>query len=325
MNYPFPTVLEREGFHVHYGQWPLQGIRRARGGEPIVLDLFVNLAPYTEQLELVSGTPTGGAWTVKPVEEEPDAPRLAAEVAVTPGTNAATLTVTPQTEGTVTRTVQYTVGGTVYELELIINVTARLKLTPASVTIFSGETFPLPLSVCDLNGQELASQTGLTLTEAGSSGDIAVRIVQSVYAPAADGEAEKRPTIELVGAGPGTHTVNVSFTYPYPNAQEGAEPSRQSTAITVVVEPLPEAERSPDGKTYTLVFKTGFEGLEIVSLTSAGAPVTGYTPVADKEKGRLTLTHDSWPQDLELTVKLTLSGREHTITIALPPEKMAAG
>lgn len=325
MNYPFPTVLEREGFHVHYGQWPLQGIRRDRGGEPIVLDLFVNLTPYTEQLELVSGTPTGGAWTVKPVEEEPDAPRPAAEVAVTPGTNAATLTVSPQTEGTVTRTVQYTVGGAVYELELIINVTARLKLTPASVTIFSGETFPLPLSVCDLNDQELASQMGLTLTEAGSSGDIAVRIVQSAYAPAADGEAEKRPTIELVGAESGTHTVNVSFTYPYPNAQEGAEPSRQSTAITVVVEPLPEAELSPDSKTYTLVFKTGFEELEIVSLTSAGAPVTGYTPVADKEKGRLTLTHDSWPQDLELTVKLTLSGREHTITIALPPEKTEAG
>ncbi len=325
MNYPFPTVLEREGYHVHYGQWPLQGIRRDRGGEPIVLDLFVNLTPYTEQLELVAGTPTGGVWTVKPVEEEPGAPKPAALVAVTAGNNAATLTVTPQTEGTVTRTVQYTVGGTVYELELIINVTARLKLTPASVTIFSGETFTLPLSVCGLDGQELADQTGLTLTEAGSSGEVAVRIVQSVYAPAADGGAEKRPTIELVGAEPGTHTVNVSFTYPYPNAQEGAEPSRQSTAITVVVEPLPEAERSPDGRTYTLTFGTGFEEIEIVSLTSGGAPVTGYTPVADPGKGRLTLTHDSWPQDLELTVKLTLSGREHTITIALPPEKPAAG
>ena len=93
----------------------------------------------------------------------------------------------------------------------------------------------------------------------------------------------------------------------------------------MVVEPLPEAELSPDSKTYTLVFKTGFEELEIVSLTSAGAPVTGYTPVADQERGRLTLTHDSWSQNLELTVKLTLSGREHTITIALPPEKTAAG
>ena len=93
----------------------------------------------------------------------------------------------------------------------------------------------------------------------------------------------------------------------------------------MVVEPLPEAELSPDGKTYTLTFGTGFEEIEIVSLTSGGAPVTGYTPVADPGKGRLTLTHDSWPQDLELTVKLTLSGREHTITIALPPEKPAAG
>ena len=76
---------------------------------------------------------------------------------------------------------------------------------------------------------------------------------------------------------------------------------------------------------YTLTFGTGFEEIEIVSLTSGGAPVTGYTPGADPGKGRLTLTHDSWPQDLELTVKLTLSSREHTITIALPPEKPAAG
>lgn len=168
-DYPFPTILTQssdlvEGgrANVHYGDWPLAGIRRENGALPVNLDLFADYkvanqgAVHTEKLSL-EGVDSGGRWSV-----ESQDPSIAL-AALSPGGNSdtQTLSITGQQAGSTTVTVTYnTLKNDTYSLEIDVNVTAELRLAVAQspVTVFTNETVQTPLELRDHNEKELPQQ-----------------------------------------------------------------------------------------------------------------------------------------------------------------------
>lgn len=158
LNYPFPTILTRESgtIQVHYGDWPLNGIERINGGEPIRLNLF-STDPATEILTLSDGVTTGGRWTFK--ETPPEGEASIAEPTVTPKDDGTCeLSVRGNRAGLTTVTVTYTEpDGTEYPLDITVHVTAVLRVAPrpSPVYVYPGSLTKVPLTLCDELGQEL--------------------------------------------------------------------------------------------------------------------------------------------------------------------------
>lgn len=336
MNYPFPTILTREDSvaaggsalrRVHYGAWPLEGIRRERGAEPITLDIFAN-PEHAEQLGLSDSVPKGGVWTAGLDEGGGDL----VEMSINPGTGEMTLSA--KTLGTTTLTVTYTVNSKSYILTLDVSVTAELHLLPSAVTLFQGENFTLPLTPgrkrLDSDGADadmtLPQAEGFVLSSVSASGGgILSKIERPAYVPAAPdpdtGEPvpEQLAAISLQGDTPGLYTVNVGFDYTH-----GAKIYPSSGTITVEVLPLPQASLDETGTTYTLPIDKRITAVA-ADFTAGDAPLTGDTPIPnwDQAGGTISFTRGDWPADVRLTLTLTLEGREHTVTIALPPKKEA--
>lgn len=119
LNYPFPTILTQAGNHVHYGRWPLYGIDRQLGAQPIDLDLFQKKS-VTEQLKTSDGIAAGGTWSCKVAGED------LAEAEMDQSGN---LTVTGKKVGSTSVTVTYALGtGQSYSISVPVNVTAVLML-----------------------------------------------------------------------------------------------------------------------------------------------------------------------------------------------------
>lgn len=159
LNYPFPTILTRESgtIQVHYGDWPLNGIERINGGEPIRLNLF-STDPATEILTLSDGVTAGGSW--KEVKETPpEGEASIAEPTVTPKDDGTCeLSVRGNRAGLTTVTVTYTEpDGTEYPLDITVHVTAVLRVAPrpSPVYVYPGSLTKVPLTLCDELGQEL--------------------------------------------------------------------------------------------------------------------------------------------------------------------------
>ena len=165
-DYPFPTILtqssdvaENGTANVHYGDWPLEGIRRPDGALPVNLDLFADYqenlgAVHTETLTL-SGVSEGGSWSASSADA--DEKIVKAEI------NDGTLTITALKEGNTTVTVTYTKDGKTYSLTIEVNVTAQLHLAVADsvvtpVTVFPNATVSTPLALTDKNGKELLAE-----------------------------------------------------------------------------------------------------------------------------------------------------------------------
>lgn len=168
LNYPFPTILTREGgsIHVHYGDWPLEGIERAAGGGPIEVNLLRS-DTETETLTLSEGVPEGGEWTVSPNEEDRNKllaagePAPKATVKITGyGEGTCTIEVTGYEQGLDDVTVTYTVGGVEYSVTITVKVTAELRVKPQTLPIYvlPGADVRVPLSLCDENWQELTAE-----------------------------------------------------------------------------------------------------------------------------------------------------------------------
>lgn len=169
-DYPFPTILTQSSdlvaggkASVHYGDWPLAGIRRENGGLPVNLDLFADYktedegAVCLEELSL-EGVDTGGTWSVDTTSESYDPDIATAALSVTAGeTN--TLSITGRQTGSTVVTVTYTVDGEPpYTLDIAVNVTAELRLaaTAASpVQIFTNETVQTALELRNRDGKSL--------------------------------------------------------------------------------------------------------------------------------------------------------------------------
>lgn len=308
LDYPFPTILTRDGGVncVHYGAWPLNGIRRDSGGAPIALDLYTKRT-YSENLTL-EGVPTGGQWSV----ESGDG--AIASGTVTP---AGRLEVTAVGEGTTKLTVKYTYGGVAYPLAVTVNVTAYLELRPSTAAVFPGGRVELAMTpwgrtpVTAAGGGEYLEQSpqGLRLASLGSSSGL-------IHA-AVPGENESHVLLTTETSVPASEVpsmVSIGYTYIYKDTE-------QPHALAVTVLALPEAVWQ-DG-TCTIDFSGGFGG-HSVTVLSADLP-EGSSVTADVKDNVITLEGVPANQNApELTIALTLDGLEHTVVMT-PVRPPAAG
>ena len=158
-DYPFPTILtqssdlvESKLANVHYGDWPLEGIRRPSGALPVNLDLFADYSEEKggavwEETFTLSGVEPGGQWWV-----ESAAPAIAWAEMTGSSQNDCTVQVTALQAGSTTVTVSYRVNGKTYTLDVTINVTANLRLAaadPLPVKVFTEERVEVPLELRD--------------------------------------------------------------------------------------------------------------------------------------------------------------------------------
>ncbi len=176
-NYPFPTILTQSSdlapngrANVHYGDWPLAGIRRTYGALPVNLDVFADYkeaehhAVWEETLTL-SMVEAGGQWNVSSQNAEvADAVLLAGDTE-----NNRILKVTAKSAGSTIILVSYEINGKVYELPIEVNVTAYLRLVAkgsSPILVFTDELMPtiqtsavpsanIPLELHDKNDKKL--------------------------------------------------------------------------------------------------------------------------------------------------------------------------
>lgn len=160
-DYPFPTILtqssdlvESKLANVHYGDWPLEGIRRPSGALPVNLDLFADYSAEKggavwEETFTLSGVEPGGKWWV-----ESAAPAIAQAQLTGSSQNDCTVQVTALQAGSTTVTVSYLAPGQTepHTLDVTINVTANLRLAaadPLPVKVFTEERVEVPLELRD--------------------------------------------------------------------------------------------------------------------------------------------------------------------------------
>lgn len=271
LNYPFPTILTREGgtIHVHYGDWPLHGIERDTGGAPIRLDLLkVKGEENTEKLRLSEGVPTGGTWTLEtktPAEgETPPEPIIEAylgdteEAGTAPDSNGSCqLTVKGLKTGQTDVTVVYVQGGVEYgRVTITVNVTATLrvksKLSP--IYVFPGaKNVVVPLVLCDDEWKELTEE---------KLGDVKIdpnksvcRIPDELLSSAQLVEEEGNYYLLLEAKAvddPNGEAQAITVSVPYTYREAEIEP--EHSMLSVVMRPLPEAGTvEEEGKSVTRI------------------------------------------------------------------------
>ena len=184
-DYPFPTILTQSSdivtggrADVHYGEWPLAGIRREYGALPVDLDLFAdykeveNGAIWSEKLTL-STVDDGGQWSVASQNVE------IADAVLQEGdaSNNRMLQVTAKSAGSTVITVSYQINGKTYDLPIEVNVTAQLRLVAKAaspILVFTDELAPatqttttptanVPLELHDKNGKKLPENLQIEL------------------------------------------------------------------------------------------------------------------------------------------------------------------
>lgn len=161
LDYPFPTILTQAGNHVHYGRWPLYGIERQLGTQPIDLDLFQEKS-VTELLKTSSGIASGGTWSASIRGEDKDL----ADASIDSDGN---LTVTGKKIGSTQVTVTYTLGtGQSYSISVPVNITAVLMLRPEQnpVELYTNDSAEIRLHPYGKDGNMLdLSALGITLPQ----------------------------------------------------------------------------------------------------------------------------------------------------------------
>lgn len=174
-DYPFPTILTQSSnlvvsgkANVHYGDWPLAGIRREQGALPVNLDLFADYkaadkgAVHTETLSL-EGASSGGVWGLYLQDDNTDI----AEAYLTPNEDGTqTLSIIALKAGSTVVTVTYTSGSSEYTLDIEVNVTAELRLAATAASpllVFTNETVQSALELRDRNNKALSTDISMTL------------------------------------------------------------------------------------------------------------------------------------------------------------------
>lgn len=147
-NYPFPTILTQTSevasggrANVHYGDWPLSGIRREYGALPVNFDLFADYktadkgAVWEETLTLSGIADHSGSWSVSYQDKPEDGrsnPVVEAEILSGTSNESRKLRLTAKREGSTVVTVVYQIGDEKYELSIEVTVTAELRVAPKS-------------------------------------------------------------------------------------------------------------------------------------------------------------------------------------------------
>lgn len=294
LNYPFPTILTREGgsIHVHYGDWPLNGIERANGGAPIRLDLMQeNKDTEKEKLTLSAGVPSGGIWTL--VEEplaEGETPVMKAywgddENSETfhDTSGSCELTVKGLKPGQTEVTVVYKQGVEEYRMPITVQVTAplRVKTEVSPIYVFPGAQIRAPLVLCDDEGKELGPEklkdVEINLGKSQCKWPEELLKGATLHQDPDEGYYYLELTVvddpEKIGQEPEALPVSVSYTY------QGTEIEAEISTLSVQMKPLPKPETvTVEGEDVTQIT---FEAISLDEKDEAGVTVTAETTVKE--------------------------------------------
>lgn len=259
LNYPFPTVLTQTDIfgstvNVHYGRWPRIGLLWEENSRK--LDLLADIKTKAEDSTL-NDNENGKALLqthllvassdVDTSAEPPEiklydenrneltndkAAATVSRIAYNRENNCYDVTFIGQNAGTVVAEAK--LGN--YIARLTIEVTASLKLEASStnISVYSGDTDTITLTVKDANDKQLLAETEKTLRW-----EIAVDnngVQQDVIECSKDDiklNADGTFSLPLTGFAAGEATVSITCTYPY-GAATAAEPAKEVTATLYI-------------------------------------------------------------------------------------------
>ena len=259
LNYPFPTVLTQTDIfgstvNLHYGRWPRIGLLWEENSRK--LDLLADIKTKAEDSTL-NDNEDGKALLqthlliassdVNTSAEPPEiklydedrneltndkAAATVSRIAYNHENNCYDVTFIGQNVGTVIAEAK--LGN--YIARLTIEVTASLKLEASStnISVYSGDTDTITLTVKDANDKQLLAETEKTLRW-----EIAVDnngVQQDVIECSKDDiklNADGTFSLPLTGFAAGEATVSITCTYPY-GAATAAEPAKEVTATLYI-------------------------------------------------------------------------------------------
>lgn len=259
LNYPFPTVLTQTDIfgstvNLHYGRWPRIGLLWEENSQK--LDLIADIKTKAEDSTL-NDNENGKALLqthlliassdvdtsaeppeIKLYDEDRNeltndkAAATVSRIAYNNANNCYNVTFIGQNVGTVIAEAK--LGN--YIARLTIEVTASLKLEASStnVSVYSGDTDTITLTVKDANDKQLLAETEKTLRW-----EIAVDnngVQQDVIECSKDDiklNADGTFSLPLTGFAAGEATVSITCTYPY-GAATAAEPAKEVTATLYI-------------------------------------------------------------------------------------------
>ena len=259
LNYPFPTVLTQTDIfgstvNLHYGRWPRIGLLWEENSQK--LDLLADIKTKAEDSTL-NDNEDGKALLqthlliassdVDTSAEPPEiklydenrneltndkAAATVSRIVYNRENNCYDVTFIGQNVGTVVAEAK--LGN--YIARLTIEVTASLKLEASStnISVYSGDTDTITLTVKDANDKQLLAETEKTLRW-----EIAVDnngVQQDVIECSKDDiklNADGTFSLPLTGFAAGEATVSITCTYPY-GAATAAEPAKEVTATLYI-------------------------------------------------------------------------------------------
>ncbi|WP_419066854.1 GLUG motif-containing protein, partial [Hominenteromicrobium sp.] len=259
LNYPFPTVLTQTDIfgstvNLHYGRWPRIGLLWEENSRK--LDLLADIKTKAEDSTL-NDNEDGKALLqthlliassdVDTSAEPPEiklydenrneltndkAAATVSRIVYNRENNCYDVTFIGQNVGTVVAEAK--LGN--YIARLTIEVTASLKLEASStnISVYSGDTDTITLTVKDANDKQLLAETEKTLRW-----EIAVDnngVQQEVIECSKDDiklNADGTFALPLTGFAAGEATVSITCTYPY-GAATAAEPAKEVTATLYI-------------------------------------------------------------------------------------------
>ena len=258
LNYPFPTVLTQTDIfgstvNLHYGRWPRIGLLWEENSQK--LDLLADIKTKAEDSTLndnengkallqthllvaSSDVDTSAEPKIKLYDENRNeltndkAAATVSRIVYNRETNCYDVTFIGQNVGTVVAEAK--LGN--YIARLTIEVTASLKLEASStnISVYSGDTDTITLTVKDANDKQLLAETEKTL-----KWEIAVDnngVQQDVIECSKDDiklNADGTFSLPLTGFAAGEATVSITCTYPY-GAATAAEPAKEVTATLYI-------------------------------------------------------------------------------------------
>ena len=258
LNYPFPTVLTQTDIfgstvNLHYGRWPRIGLLWEENSRK--LDLLADIKTKAEDSTLndnedgkallqthllvaSSDVDTSAELEIKLYDENRNeltndkAAAIVSRIVYNRENNCYDVTFIGQNVGTVVAEAK--LGN--YIARLTIEVTASLKLEASStnISVYSGDTDTITLTVKDANDKQLLAETEKTLRW-----EIAVDnngVQQEVIECSKDDiklNADGTFSLPLTGFAAGEATVSIMCTYPY-GAATAAEPAKEVTATLYI-------------------------------------------------------------------------------------------
>ena len=258
LNYPFPTVLTQTDIfgstvNLHYGRWPRIGLLWEENSQK--LDLLADIKTKAEDSTLndnedgkallqthlliaSSDVDTSAKPEIKLYDENRNeltndkAAATVSRIAYNDANNCYDVTFIGQNVGTVVAEAK--LGN--YIARLTIEVTASLKLEASStnISVYSGDTDTITLTVKDANDKQLLAETEKTLRWEITVDNNGVQ--QDVIECSKDDiklNADGTFSLPLTGFAAGEATVSITCTYPY-SAATVSEPAKEVTATLYI-------------------------------------------------------------------------------------------